>query len=341
MRVVYKKSFFEKNKTAFFPLCLGAKNCACYGARTGFMCRRIGRAGEKLRLTEMKETPVSREDAQTKEGPDYFAYYASQVKELISQEIDFPLSTIESTGTRTGEGVDHDVVEQRGFSGSRSLFSNSIGAGVSEYKKERLNALLPQAASALKPEVDEMLDPVISMRQLQEKLWNRDSAAGKEGTKSDGEEIADNIPQVSSSSSSSITALVCPIDSRSSEEGDDDLEFLLGTDSTLVEESIKKYSDELLSTLAHMEKKLEELLDSVASTCRPMTSTEKQQLQRMIRNLPPANFDRIADIVQRHKPIEAQQCEEIVVNMEQEDTTTLWRLYYYVQVVERAKKLVP
>ncbi|CAI0456595.1 unnamed protein product, partial [Linum tenue] len=175
----------------------------------------------------MKETPVSREDAQTKEGPDYFAYYASQVKELISQEIDLPLSTIESTGTRTGEGVDHDVVEQRGFSGSRSLFSNSIGAGVSEYKKERLNALLPQAASALKPEVDEMLDPVISMRQLQEKLWNRDSAAGKEGTKSDGEEIADNIPQ-----------------------GDDDLEFLLGTDSTLVEESIKKYSDELLSTIA-------------------------------------------------------------------------------------------
>ncbi|CAL1358222.1 unnamed protein product [Linum trigynum] len=266
----------------------------------------------------MKETPVSREDAQTKEGPDYFAYYASQVKELISQEIDFPLSTIESTGTRTDEGVDRDVVEPRGFSGSRSLFSNSIGAGASEYKKERLNSLLPQAASALKPEVDEMLDPVISMRQLQEKLWNRDSAAGKEGTKSDGEEIADNIPQ-----------------------GDDDLEFLLGTDSTLVEESIKKYSDELLSTLAHMEKKLEELLDSVASTCRPMTSTEKQQLQRMIRNLPPANFDRIADIVQRHKPIEAQQCEEIVVNMEQEDNTTLWRLYYYVQVVERAKKLVP
>ncbi|CAN1725553.1 Transcription factor GTE6 [Linum perenne] len=266
----------------------------------------------------MKEASVNQEDGQSKEGPDYFASYACQVKDLLSQETDFLPSSIESKGNQNGQALDQIIV-RHGFSGSRSLFSNSAGATLSDYNKERLTALLPQAVKALRPEVNEMIAPVLSMRELQERITGNESVSRNMGMKrdGDGEQISDTDLQK-----------------------DEDLEFLLGTDKTLVEESINKYSNELSSTLRHMENKIEELLDTVASTCRPMTNTEKLQLQKMIRNLPPENLNRVADIVQRQNSNEKQQNEEIFVNLEQEDNVTLWRLYYYVKVVERAKKII-
>ncbi|CAN1153680.1 Transcription factor GTE6, partial [Linum perenne] len=266
----------------------------------------------------MKEASVNQEDGQSKEGPDYFASYACQVKDLLSQETDFLPSSIESKGNQNGQALDQIIV-RHGFSGSRSLFSNSAGATLSDYNKERLTALLPQAVKALRPEVNEMIAPVLSMRELQERITGNESVSRNMSMKrdGDGEQISDTDLQK-----------------------DEDLEFLLGTDKTLVEESINKYSNELSSTLRHMENKIEELLDTVASTCRPMTNTEKLQLQKMIRNLPPENLNRVADIVQRQNSNEKQQNEEIFVNLEQEDNVTLWRLYYYVKVVERAKKII-
>ncbi|CAN0926113.1 hypothetical protein LINGRAHAP2_LOCUS35149 [Linum grandiflorum] len=257
----------------------------------------------------MKEASASQEDGKSKEGPDYFAYYASQVKDLLSEDTDFLPSSIDSK--RNQKIVKH------GFSASHSLFSNCAGATLSDYNKERLTALLPQAVTTLKPQVNEMIDPVLSMRELQERIIGNHSVPGNKGTKRDRD-----------GGQGSDTKL----------QNDDDLKLLLGTDKAIVEESITKYSDQLSSTLGHMENKLEELIDSVASTCRPMTNTEKLQLQKMIRNLPPTNLDRIADIVQRRKSNEKQQTGEIFVNLEQEDNVTLWRLYYYVQVVGRPKK---
>ncbi|CAN1273080.1 Transcription factor GTE6 [Linum perenne] len=289
----------------------------------------------------MKEASVNQEDGQSKEGPDYFASYACQVKDLLSQETDFLPSSIESKGNQNGQALDQIIV-RHGFSGSRSLFSNSAGATLSDYNKERLTALLPQAVKALRPEVNEMIAPVLSMRELQERITGNESVSRNMSMKrdGDGEQISDTDLQVSSSSSSNTTTLVCLSSVDPMKRKDEDLEFLLGTDKTLVEESINKYSNELSSTLRHMENKIEELLDTVASTCRPMTNTEKLQLQKMIRNLPPENLNRVADIVQRQNSNEKQQNEEIFVNLEQEDNVTLWRLYYYVKVVERAKKII-
>lgn len=53
------------------------------------------------------------------------------------------------------------------------------------------------------------------------------------------------------------------------------------------------------------------------TTCRPMTHTEKQQLQKLIKKLPPKKLDRVVEIVQRSKPIESQDHDEIFVNLEE------------------------
>lgn len=94
-----------------------------------------------------------------------------------------------------------------------------------------------------------------------------------------------------------------------------------------------------------------------------MTLTEKQQLRKLVQKLPPKNLDRIAEIIRRGKPTEAQSCDEILVDLEKEvnkmrehfiwilfrisnpsknvvqDNRTLWRLYYYVEAVEKARVL--
>ncbi|KAA8530165.1 hypothetical protein F0562_004874 [Nyssa sinensis] len=122
-------------------------------------------------------------------------------------------------------------------------------------------------------------------------------------------------------------------------EVDDDLQFLLENDGLKVEQTMKKYSDELSATLGHMEQKLEELLDTVMSNCRLMTLAEKQQLQKLIQKLPPRNLDRVVEIVQHSKPSRKYSCDEIHIDLEKEDNATLWRLYYYVEAVENARKL--
>ncbi|XP_019183502.1 PREDICTED: uncharacterized protein LOC109178325 isoform X1 [Ipomoea nil] len=119
----------------------------------------------------------------------------------------------------------------------------------------------------------------------------------------------------------------------------DDLPFLLQNDSSTVEEVLKKHSDDLSVMLEKMEQKLEELLDIVMSKCRLMTLSEKQQLQRMIKNLPPRNLDSVVKIIQRHRKSNANSCHEIHIDLEKEDNVTLWRLYFYIEAVENAKKL--
>ncbi|KAK7287304.1 hypothetical protein RIF29_00534 [Crotalaria pallida] len=122
-------------------------------------------------------------------------------------------------------------------------------------------------------------------------------------------------------------------------EVNDDFQFLLENDSVKVEEIVKKYSDELSGTLVYMEQQLESLLDAVMLKCRPMTLGEKQKLQRLIQKLPSRNLDRVVEILCRSRPEEEQSCDKIFVDLEKEDNATLWRLYHYVEAVEKAKIL--
>ncbi|KAL6960503.1 hypothetical protein U1Q18_038266 [Sarracenia purpurea var. burkii] len=257
-----------------------------------------------------------------------------------------------------------------------------MGARLSDFKKERLKVLLRQSVIALSQEVDEMLDPVLAIRQIESNLRCRKSlpnysVAACEG---DAEQHPHKKLKLSSSigfplDASPISGSISGEDSdyeskdadlpekeisngvksscahyhttetsnwRSVPEGhevNNDLQFLLENDAIMVEESIKKHSDELSATLQKMEQQLEEILDIVLSNCRLMTLSEKQQLQKLIKKLPPRNLDRVVEIIRRNKPPGKYFFDEIHVDLEKEDNTTLWRLYFYVEAVDNARKL--
>ncbi|KAK9221533.1 hypothetical protein WN944_009960 [Citrus x changshan-huyou] len=371
-------------------------------------------------------------------GPDYFGFYTREIMELLSQDED-PLPstsrTSELTRKKCGGVRGKDTIDTSGR-GTVSSFSNSIGAGFTDFKKERLRSLLRQGVFGLAPEVDEMLDPVIAMCQLQSQVINRKCSpnVNEVACKGDAEQVPCKKLKTSIySSHSSLKHGSCRegsvsngIDSKSldaalsekemsnfkkncahchcqntsqltspngpkslcdgcissygkdkdlhsdsnigadKENGemlvsaitlaynfsklqvhlgglvwvDDDLQFLLESDSSEVEETVKKYSDELFATLGHMEQKLEELLNTVVSRCRPMTRPEKQELRKLIQKLPQNNLARVVEIVQHSKLADSRPSDEYFVDLEKEDNVTLWRLFYYVKAVEKARELL-
>ncbi|KAG8501511.1 hypothetical protein CXB51_003801 [Gossypium anomalum] len=305
---------------------------------------------------------------QCKAGPDFFSFYACQIADLLSEDKN-TLSYSNASELSQGKYVVVNDKESMDCSPKDvdSLFENSIGAELSYFKKGRLKGLLRQSVNDLSMEVDEMLDPVVSMSELRYKI--RSNSLVTSPIDGDAAQVASKKPKLSSSCSpTSITENSHSIKSGSCKEVEDDLEFLLKNDNQLmVEETMKKYSDELSSTLVHMEQKLEETLDAIMSKCRygfvpeelitlttshlipisftlltpiyrPMTRTEKRQLQKLIQQLPKENLVRVVEIIQRGRPAE-KPCEEIFVDLEKEENVTLWRLYYYVEAVEKAKML--
>ncbi|KAF5457315.1 hypothetical protein F2P56_021427 [Juglans regia] len=281
-------------------------------------------------------------------GPDYFGFYTQQVMELLSSDDDFLPSasqTSNSFGRKCEEVVGNGSVEPMKYT-SGSLFSNSIGAGLSDFKKERLKALLQQGTIVLSPEFDEMLDPILALSRLQSQVRkrNRPSSPTNAANSSDAGQVLHKklktaeIPKERTSMEEPKTAET-PKERTEEPKVDDAVLFFLENDSLEFEEMVKKHSDELSATLGYMEKQLEELLDSVRSTYRPMTLIEKQQLRKLIQKLPPKNLDWVVQIVQHGKMAKTQSCDEIFVDLEKEDNKTLWRLYSYVKSVERATAL--
>ncbi|XWS32702.1 hypothetical protein CRYUN_Cryun22dG0012800 [Craigia yunnanensis] len=289
---------------------------------------------------------------QCKTGPDFFGFYAREIADLLSEDENIlPTSNASQLSQSKNDVVNGKEAMDCSRKDAGSLFENNIGAEVSDFKKGRLKGLLRQSAKDLSMEVDEMVYPVMRMSQLQYKL--RSNSLVTSASDGDTTQVASKKPKMSSScSSTSITGNSCPIKSGSCDEVvfysssycrilvEDDLEFLLkNDDQQQVEETMKKYSDELSSMLVHMEKKLEETLDTIMSKCRSMTRTEKRQLQKLIQKLPKENLVRVVEIIQHGRP-DGKPCgEEIFVDLEKEENVTLWRLYYYVEAVEKAKML--
>ncbi|XP_020414749.1 uncharacterized protein LOC18782382 isoform X5 [Prunus persica] len=249
-------------------------------------------------------------------GPDFFGYYTRLVTELLSQEEDFPPFASQSSDLsqrRSGDVRGKDVIEHS-YGTSGSLFGNSIGTGLSDFKKERLKSLLRQGVNFLSPEVDEMLEPVVAISRLKSQLKSRNCL---------------------SSSKETARLIAVPEEPKV----DDDLQFLIEKDSLQVEETVKKYSDEFSATLGHMEQQLEKLLDTVMASCRPMTLPEKHKLGKLIQKLPPKNLDCVAEMLQHRNAACINSSDEIHVDLEKQSNVTLWRLYYYVEAVEKARKL--
>ncbi|XP_019183504.1 PREDICTED: uncharacterized protein LOC109178325 isoform X2 [Ipomoea nil] len=291
--------------------------------------------------------------------PDYFGFYKCEIAELLSEDEDFLPSSLQipvSAENLNGNKASHRRKECNGASSS-SLFSNCIGPEVSGIKMVQLKSLLRQGVFALSEEVDEASDcqdvgVSASRGEISNNTENRcteshteapQGRSSPEGTKPfhnacrpDGDKGTESLLM---NEKNSDCLLGINVGAAKEDQDVDDLPFLLQNDSSTVEEVLKKHSDDLSVMLEKMEQKLEELLDIVMSKCRLMTLSEKQQLQRMIKNLPPRNLDSVVKIIQRHRKSNANSCHEIHIDLEKEDNVTLWRLYFYIEAVENAKKL--
>lgn len=97
-----------------------------------------------------------------------------------------------------------------------------------------------------------------------------------------------------------------------------------------------------------------------------MTRPEKQELRKLIQKLPQNNLARVVEIVQHSKLADSRPSDEYFVDLEKEvqklktwheflesilnfnpvqnivfqDNVTLWRLFYYVKAVEKARELM-
>lgn len=185
--------------------------------------------------------------------------------------------------------------------------STAIGAGMSHLKKEDLNVLLRQCVRDLTPEVNEMHMRVCSMKLFSDKATK-----------------CNNVPA----------------ESKEANVSEDDVETLL-SNPDIVKKLTSQYSNVLYHELEDMQQQLENLLDDVVATCRPMTRTEKLDLQKAIVELPGGNRDRIAGIVEEHCRTSGKDfSDEVIANLDQsEDNIMLWRLHFYVGAVKNAQKL--
>ncbi|CAN7044875.1 unnamed protein product [Brassica rapa subsp. trilocularis] len=123
-------------------------------------------------------------------------------------------------------------------------------------------------------------------------------------------------------------------------DSEDDVTNLL-SNPDIVKKLTSQYSNVLLHELDDMQQQLENILDDVVATCRPMSRGEKLDLRKAIMELPGGNRDRIAGIVEEHCRTSGKEfSDEVIANLDQsEDNTMLWRLHFYVGAVKNAQKL--
>ncbi|KAG6424771.1 hypothetical protein SASPL_115191 [Salvia splendens] len=301
----------------------------------------------------------------TKSGPDFFGLYKGEIDALLSQDDNLlphlpPVSQLSGDVKR--------VVREKGSmkkscqtegnnttTGSAPLFSNGIGALLSDFKRERLQLLINQSASTLTQEIDEMENPVLSVCRIRsclshkEKLLSLEASTHTTDQPQHPKKKAKAIPpcaQVLSKACPGHGPLEAPsespkVDSLEDLESeqiqlDDDLRFILEHDSSKVKELMESYTTEISTTLQHMETKLEEILNSVMTTCRVMTLAEKQELRRRIQKLPATSLDRVVEILEQDNPSQKYSGSILNVDLSVLDNVTLWRLYFYVATVEAA-----
>ncbi|XP_019438696.1 PREDICTED: uncharacterized protein LOC109344383 isoform X1 [Lupinus angustifolius] len=256
-------------------------------------------------------------DKHERVGPDYFGYYSSEVINLLSRDEDaLPAAMQKSERPQSKSGEEKMSSIKNNDDLSISLYNDAIGADLSDIKKERLRSLLRQSVTTLSSEVNEVVDPVFATHHLQSRLKSKRHSLNHTTNALD---VDRKIP------CKKIKV--------------DDFQSLLENDNVEVEETVKRYTEELSGKLVYMEQHLESLLDAVMSKCRPMTLVEKQQLQRLIQKLPAENLDRVVQIICRSRPVKEQSSDKIFVDLEKEDNATLWRLYYYIEAFEKAKIL--
>ncbi|RWR74302.1 zinc finger protein [Cinnamomum micranthum f. kanehirae] len=284
-------------------------------------------------------------------GPDYLGYYKHEIVELFSQNENL-LSPSTSKGSESSmktcakvevEDANYHSCnnrEAKGYSGSVSVFKDGIGEGLSDFKKEKLKASLKESVQALNHEVDEVVDQILVMHKVRTRQAERNqSYCCSGGFDKETSRRLCKKQKISSATVSNGIGRDVGSGLQSSGGVSKDFQALLETNGLQSEEALRRSSGDLLTKLEHMEQHLEEFLDAVMSRCRAMTHIEKQLLCKRIQRLPAKALDRVVEIVKHRKLSERHACDELHVDLEEEDNVTLWRLHYYVEAVEIANDL--
>ncbi|KAL8470713.1 hypothetical protein ACS0TY_033325 [Phlomoides rotata] len=262
-------------------------------------------------------------------GFDYFSFYKNEAESLLSQDNGLlPYAHHASSSARKLQGVvrQKDLTEnscqtkERNNFGSASLFYDEIGVVLSESKKERLKSLLRQSVITFTKEVDEMVNPVLSVYRIRSCLRSKESLLKSDVSTHKADKL--NHPDGKLKASSDRTSKGIARNAKNN-------------DSNKVEELLKSHINEVSATLNHMGQNLEEFFNIVITTCsRAKTIAENQLLRKLIQNLPSRNLDRIAEIIQLNRPPEQNSSNRLHVDLDELDNVTLWRLYFYVSVVK-------
>ncbi|KAI4387727.1 hypothetical protein MLD38_000137 [Melastoma candidum] len=264
---------------------------------------------------------------QNQDGPDIFGYYCRGVTLLLAGNDDWSTDVVD----------DHTK--------SNSVFGNRVPE-IS--KKEILESFLTQAAIDLSTEFDEVRQSVLKLHEVITILRRN----GPEETPYDPEgschkkikmtatgisiprspviatsgESSSNTGGAKSQSKEHRGGLSEDID-HGSEVEDADLRLVLENNGPVVELLLKKYLDEQYEILAYMMQQMNKLLDEVFSLWRPMTLPEKQQLQKLIKELPEQH---LADVAELLTDPEVEDCSEFFVDLDKKENRTLWKIYYII-----------
>eukprot|EP00250_Pteridium_aquilinum_P019283 c24377_g3_i1 orf=446-1780(-) len=110
------------------------------------------------------------------------------------------------------------------------------------------------------------------------------------------------------------------------------------------EQAAEQLRKEVVFQLTDIDSKLEGFLMQVLSKCGAMGVQEKKDLYTRLHKLPPASLSRVVEIVSARNIREATT-DNIFVDLEGLDSSTLWRLHFFVKMLtdsaqEQAEKTV-
>nr|XP_009405769.1 PREDICTED: bromodomain-containing protein 4 isoform X3 [Musa acuminata subsp. malaccensis] len=264
--------------------------------------------------------PESSSVTQNELGPDYFGYFKHLFFELFPQSGDRASPSLPSNlesllGYPSGqvEGIvsPNNVVEDKSCYHSASFFTRVIGEELSEYKKERLKAILHHATVCLNQEADEVFGCILTTLLIELDLQDK--------------------RQLSCHSSFSNEEICEPLCNKKRKSSS--LDNFGGFSNPF------GVNTQFRTKLMEMEENIDEYLDMVVSKCRPMTNAEKQQLGRRIQKLPGEALGGVVDIFRQRNSPATDFPDDVFVNLDELDNVTLWRLYFHVQAVVKSKEL--
>ncbi|KAL6616575.1 hypothetical protein ACP70R_038845 [Stipagrostis hirtigluma subsp. patula] len=237
------------------------------------------------------------------------------------------------------KGVEGIKIQNNGKEGhacnkSFPLFADQT-SGLSNYNKERLKHALHEVVTSLNDDADEILGQILATSKIgsENLLPSHGSGSYEDGVatpcakrrKTGTFPLSDDNGTTNGHISSGIF-----------EKVNQDIQAMEESGETR-QEAVKKFSAGLLGKLGKMAQGVDDILNTVASKCRPMTTGEKIELGKRIRKLPEDALNRLVEIITARKPA-SQSSDRVHMNLGELDNATLWRLYHHVEYVLKENK---